>query len=100
MPEETLVYLVLMETPDHAEKPDYRDTPVIRVPSETQGLWVAPEQEGRPAGREVLARKATEVTTENWESQEILEDLAQMEERVIQDQPDHRVLPDLADPRV
>lgn len=47
-----------------------------------------------------MARKATEVTTENWESQEILEDLAQMEERVIQDQPDHRVLPDLGDPRV
>lgn len=100
MPEEKLVYLVLMETPDHAEKPDYRDIPAIRVPSETQGLWVAPEQEVRPVGREVLARKATEVTTENWETQEILEDLAQMEERVIQDQPDHRVLPGLGGPRV
>lgn len=89
-----------MEIADHAENPDYRDIPVIRVPSETQGLWVAPEQEARPAGREILARKETEVTTENWESQEILEGLAQMEEQVIQEQQGHRVLPDLGDPRV
>lgn len=98
--EESLGCLVRMESQGHLENQGFKDILEIRVRLETRGYWVAPAEEVQQAGREEPGSREREATMENWESRGILELRVQVEQRVIQDQQDHKVLLDLEDLRV